>query len=215
MLTSVSELLLPGHPRLSLPSPLNVPFRPLYRLTPSFQDSIFAFRSYPLCSRRTFSHSIFCHHLLRPFSPSGCTLNPPRDVFDLYTPRLVRGSGHTKVGLCPLCACTGTGKVWLSMKFSAYNYHMQYFHGIAASTARPFSPPTAFRDTPRQRPGKHERTHMLEGRCHRCARWVPVQGVKDADAKVKELFWWKHAATCHGASTIPGERNIFISDPTN
>ena len=25
---------------------------------------------------------------------------------------------------------------------------------------------------------------MLEGRCHRCVRWVPVQGVKDADAKV-------------------------------
>jgi hypothetical protein len=56
--------------------------------------------------------------------------------------------------------------------------------GISASTARPFSPPTAFRTTPRLRPGKHERTHMLEGRCHRCARWVPVQGVKDADAKV-------------------------------
>ncbi|KAH9995223.1 hypothetical protein BJV77DRAFT_1157854 [Russula vinacea] len=169
-------------------------------------------------------------------APSGCILNPPRDVFDLYTPRLVRGSGHTKVGLCPLCACTGIGKVWLSTKFSAYkvpsllqwmpfdphftltcadSYHMQYFHGIAASTARPFSPPTAFRTTPRQRPGKLERTQMLEGQCHRCVRWVPVQGVKDANAKVKELFWWKHAATCHGTSTIPGERNIFISDPAN
>ena len=79
--------------------------------------------------------------------------------------------------------------------------------GIAASTARPFSPPTAFRTTPRQRPGKLERTQMLEGQCHRCMRWVPVQGVKDAEAKVlylslflgrllnvwrckvKELFW--------------------------
>jgi len=75
------------------------------------------------------------------------------------------------------------------MKFSAYNYHMQYFHGIAASTARPFSPPIAFRTIPRQRPGKLERTQMLEGQCHRCMRWVPVQGVKDAEAKVKELFW--------------------------
>ncbi len=56
--------------------------------------------------------------------------------------------------------------------------------GIAASTARPFSPPIAFRTTPRQRPGKLERTQMLEGQCHRCMRWVPVQGVKDADAKV-------------------------------
>ena len=59
--------------------------------------------------------------------------------------------------------------------------------GVAASTARPFSPPTAFRTTPRNRPGKLERTQMLEGRCHRCTRWVPVQGVKDADAKVTSL----------------------------
>lgn len=59
--------------------------------------------------------------------------------------------------------------------------------GIAASTARPFSPPIAFRTTPRQRPGKLERTQMLEGQCHRCMRWVPVQGVKDADAKVHHL----------------------------
>ena len=56
--------------------------------------------------------------------------------------------------------------------------------GVAASTARPFSPPTAFRTTPRSQPGKLERTQMLEGRCH---RWVPVQGVKDADAKVPSL----------------------------
>jgi len=74
------------------------------------------------------------------------------------------------------------------MKFSAYNYHMQYFHGIAASTARPFSPPIAFRTIPRQRPGKLERTQMLEGQCHRCMRWVPVQGVKDAEAKVLHLY---------------------------
>ena len=64
--------------------------------------------------------------------------------------------------------------------------------GIAASTARPFSPPTAFRTTPRQRPGKLERTHMLEGRCHRCARWVPVQGVKDANAKVYPASSFSH-----------------------
>ncbi|KAF8493799.1 hypothetical protein F5888DRAFT_1636531 [Russula emetica] len=178
---------------------------------------------------------------------SGCTLNPPRDVLDLYTPRLVRGSGHTKVGLCPLCACIGMGKVWLSMKFSAYKCLQSvlpsptnafqailtcarqlphaifscpiivaeecFASGIAASTARPFSPPIAFRTTPRQRPGKLERTQILEGQCHRCMRWVPVQGVKDTEAKVlhlslfldrllnvwragckvKELFWWKHA----------------------
>ena len=133
------------------------------------------------------------------------------------------------------------GKVWLSMKFSAYKWCAHYYlvgffpltqpaechalsdkcfpslinlnlcttattcnifmvcrglsspiivaeeciaSGIAASTARPFSPPIAFRTTPRQRPGKLERTQMVEGQCHRCMRWVPVQGVKDAEAKV-------------------------------
>jgi hypothetical protein len=65
-------------------------------------------------------------HPLHSLSPSGCTLNPPRDVFDLYTPRLVRGSGHTKVGLCPICSCTGAGKTWLSMKFSAYKWYALY-----------------------------------------------------------------------------------------
>ncbi|KAI0249441.1 hypothetical protein BJV78DRAFT_1129696 [Lactifluus subvellereus] len=87
--------------------------------------------------------------------------------------------------------------------------------GIAASTARPFSPHIAFRTTPRQRPGKLERTYMLEGRYHRCAFWAPVQGVKDANAKVKELFWWRRVATCHGTSMIPGERDVFILGPAN
>jgi hypothetical protein len=136
------------------------------------------------------------------------------------------------------------GKVWLSMKFSAYKWCAHYYlmvffpltqpaeclafseecfpslinldlcttattcnifmvcrslssfiivaeeciaSGIAASTARPFSPPIAFRTTARQRPGKLERTQMLEGQCHRCMRWVPVQGVKDTEAKVLHL----------------------------
>lgn len=71
--------------------------------------------------------------------------------------------------------------------------------GVAASTARPFSPPTAFRTTPRNRPGKLERTQMLEGRCHRCTRWVPVQGVKDADAKVLLLTLFSDGLLISGA----------------
>jgi hypothetical protein len=66
--------------------------------------------------------------------PSGCTLNPPRDALDLYTPRLVRGSGHTKVGLCPICSSTGKGKVWLSMKFSAYKWYAQYHPRVLVLT---------------------------------------------------------------------------------
>jgi hypothetical protein len=73
--------------------------------------------------------------------------------------------------------------------------------GVAASTARPFSPPTAFRTTPRLRPGKLERTQMLEGRCHRCTRWVPVQGVKDADAKVLSSYPFSDRTLNFGAGT--------------
>ncbi|KAI0258247.1 hypothetical protein BC834DRAFT_103416 [Gloeopeniophorella convolvens] len=72
---------------------------------------------------------------------------------------------------------------------SVGNLLLRHKIGISAASAQPFSPPTAFRTTQRPRPGKLERTHMLEGRCHRCKRWVAVQGVKDAEAKVKELFW--------------------------
>jgi len=57
-------------------------------------------------------------------SPGG-VYNPPCSVFDLYTPRFVKGRGTTKVGLCPVCveppSRGGNGeKIWFSMKFSAY-----------------------------------------------------------------------------------------------
>jgi hypothetical protein len=53
--------------------------------------------------------------------------NPPRDAFDLYTPRFTKGIGRTKVGVCPICAESakrgGVGKIlWLSMKFSAFKW---------------------------------------------------------------------------------------------
>jgi len=55
--------------------------------------------------------------------------NEPRDALDLYTPRFVKGSGATKVGVCPICIESpsrgGKGEVvWLSMKFSAYKWHV-------------------------------------------------------------------------------------------
>ncbi|KAG6870183.1 hypothetical protein C0993_005027, partial [Termitomyces sp. T159_Od127] len=60
---------------------------------------------------------------------------------------------------------------------------MQYYHGISAATQRPFSPPLAFRLTPRPNPAKHERPAIREAKCHKCARWVPVEGVKDVQPK--------------------------------
>ncbi|KAI0039392.1 hypothetical protein FA95DRAFT_1577620 [Auriscalpium vulgare] len=139
------------------------------------------------------------------------TPNAPRSPLDLYTPRLTQGSGRGKVGLCPLCP--RSPRTWFSMKFSAFKYyHMQYFHGISPAAALPFSPPTAFRTVPRPHATKLERNTMREGKCHRCGKWTPVEGVKNMETKVPELYWWKHAAACHGTSHIPGERDVFIED---
>ncbi|KAJ3914983.1 hypothetical protein F5877DRAFT_49419, partial [Lentinula edodes] len=147
----------------------------------------------------------------------GGNYNPPRNAFDLYTPRFVKGKGKDKMGMCPICIEDvergGEGKkVWLAMKFSAYNYHMQYSHGISASSSMPFSPPLAFRMTSRSSNHKSEKTTMKEGMCHKCMKWVAVEGIKDVEVKVKELFWWKHAATCHSSTTIEGETDIFEDD---
>ncbi|KAI0084414.1 hypothetical protein BDY19DRAFT_898530, partial [Irpex rosettiformis] len=153
----------------------------------------------------------------------GAVKNLPRSPLDLYTPRWVKGRGTTKVGLCPICAEApsrgGEGKkLWLSMKFSAFNYHMQYYHGISPSTGMPFSPPVGFMHTthlPQSKPGfksKHERSQIEQGKCHKCNKWVAVEGVKDVEVKVKEIFWWKHAAACHQRSTIPGEEDVFLDD---
>ncbi|KAH9917769.1 uncharacterized protein B0H18DRAFT_938232 [Fomitopsis serialis] len=148
---------------------------------------------------------------------SDATFNSPRDAFDLYTPRFVKGRGTTKVGLCPCCMESRSRggedkKLWLSTKFSAFNYHMQYAHGISAMTGRPFSPPLAFRTVQRTTVGKLEKTHIMQGKCHRCKKWVAVEGVKDVPTKVKEIHWWKHAAACHQGSTMEGEADIYIED---
>ncbi|KAF7973816.1 hypothetical protein HWV62_14196 [Athelia sp. TMB] len=139
---------------------------------------------------------------------------------NLYAPPSTRGSGTTKAGLCPICMQSlkdgGEGKkLWLSMKFSAYKcYHMQYYHGISPRNGLPFSPPVAFRLSPRPNASiaKHERVIMLEGKCHKCNKWIGVEGVKEGEAKVKEIYWWKHAASCHQGSTIPGECDILTKD---
>ncbi|KAJ7475231.1 hypothetical protein B0H11DRAFT_1866128 [Mycena galericulata] len=147
----------------------------------------------------------------------GGVYNAPRDPFDLYTPRFVKGRGAEKVGLCPICIEApergGEGKkVWLSMKFSAFNYHMQYHHGISASTGRPLSPPIDFRVVARPSPKKKERAEVQQGKCHKCMRWIAVETVMDVDVKVKELYWWKHAVACHNGSLLDGEGDVFEED---
>ncbi|KAF9511189.1 hypothetical protein BS47DRAFT_1299252 [Hydnum rufescens UP504] len=158
--------------------------------------------------------------------------NSPNGPLDLYTPRFVRGSGGDKVGLCPICIEPvergGRGlKMFAKTKVSAYNYHLQYYHGISSKTGLPYSPPIEFRTTLRDAAfepddptkvkskslsKKTSRKNMMEGRCHACGEWVALQGTKDVDVLVKELYWWKHAASCHRGTTIAGEGDYFVHD---
>ncbi|KAG6851978.1 hypothetical protein C0991_004437 [Blastosporella zonata] len=188
-------------------------FPPHIPHSPSFP---LLYRRYPLSSYYALTPDSDPTTLFNPSLPGG-TYNPPRSPLDLYTPRFTRGKGISKQGLCPICtesrARGGASKrLWLSMKFSAFNYHLQYYHGISASTGRPFSPPLAFRTTLRPNAAKHERAAIQEAHCHKCKRWIPVEGVKDVEAKVKELYWWKHAAICHGASSLDELNDVFEQD---
>ncbi|KAG8728714.1 hypothetical protein FRC11_010351, partial [Ceratobasidium sp. 423] len=141
----------------------------------------------------------------------------PAPYFNLYTPRFMRGIGAKKFGLCPICVEPvwrgGKGqKVSLNTKISQYNYHMQYYHGLSAQTGLPFSPPIAFRQKKRQRVEVSEREVIEEGKCHVCKKWVPIETVKPLKIMVPEIFWWKHAASCHGASRLAGDENPYIED---
>ncbi|KAG9312585.1 hypothetical protein JVU11DRAFT_6982 [Chiua virens] len=56
--------------------------------------------------------------------------------------------------------------------------------GISSVSARPFSPPVAFRTTERQNACKNERKSIQEGKCHKCKKWIFVESIKDIDIKV-------------------------------
>ncbi|KAI6127083.1 hypothetical protein F5141DRAFT_371747 [Pisolithus sp. B1] len=184
--------------------PAGIPYHPQFALF---------YRRFPVSSRIQTADGIFVPLSSNSEHPGGL-YNPPRGALDMYTPRFVRGCGATKVGLCPVCfECPSRGGrgqcVWLSMKFSAYNYHMQYGHGISAVSCTPFSPPVSFRTTKRRNPGKRERTHIVEGKCHKCKKWIPIESLKDLEIKVKEIYWWKHAAACHQGAQIKGDDDFF------
>ncbi|SPO27693.1 related to Meiotic expression upregulated protein 26 [Ustilago trichophora] len=140
------------------------------------------------------------------------TFNKPRSILDLYTPRFVKGVGAQKVGMCPFCYEEGRVK-FLKTKFSAYNYHMQNFHGVSALTGLPFTPPTKFRIKARPNANPKERKELVQGLCHSCNKYVDIQGPKETEVKVAEIYWWKHAQVCHRGAGVPeGVGGYFVEN---
>jgi len=150
-------------------------------------------------------------------TPPGSNFNTPAHGYlDLYTPRYVKGVGAEKLGLCCICAESkdrggGDTALWLKMKVSSYSYHLSFFHGINNADGLPFSPPVEIRLVKRCHVAANEKLELKEGRCHQCSKWVPMEGVKMQEVKVPELFWWKHAKSCH-KSRLPGECHVHIPD---
>ncbi|KAL8286787.1 hypothetical protein RQP46_004315 [Phenoliferia psychrophenolica] len=149
--------------------------------------------------------------------PEGAKWNKACDPFNLYAPRFTRGTADEKAGMCPVCVepvergGEGTER-WLKLKNSSYVYHMSYAHGLSNLTGLPFSPPLKTRTQHLKPLTKDARDHMTEGLCHRCNNWIPLLSVKNVEAVVPELIWWKHAKPCHGNSAIQGEGDYYVQD---
>lgn len=138
------------------------------------------------------------------FSVEFTLMNPPirppvkwrRSEDDMYTPKEVRGTGFLRMGRCNICG------IWLKIKQSAYWYHMNFIHGVSASTGRPHPPPIAIR----QRAGG-ESTLVVEGRCGTCQEWVPMQqqsfpvNTTPMDMSSLTSSWWHHVQKCAIAKT--------------
>ncbi|KAF8752753.1 hypothetical protein RHS01_07334 [Rhizoctonia solani] len=84
--------------------------------------------------------------------------------------------------------------------------------GLSPKTGLPFSPPMAFRSTPRKTVGAREKAALEEGLCHACQRWIVIEGVKAVEVLVPEIYWWKHASTCHKSRMLDGEGDFYVED---
>ncbi|GAA5834252.1 hypothetical protein JCM9279_004257 [Rhodotorula babjevae] len=149
--------------------------------------------------------------------PPDAKWNKGGEPLNLYWPRFVKGNADEKCGLCPICAEPkergGEGEQkWLKLKNSSYVYHMSYTHGLSNLTGLPFSPPVEMRTVTLPPSTKDQRAQMVEGKCHKCNDWIKLLSVKNIDAIVPELIWWKHAKKCHGQSQIEGEGLPYQQD---
>ncbi|KAL7414623.1 hypothetical protein BDY24DRAFT_385866 [Mrakia frigida] len=145
----------------------------------------------------------------RPMALSAKRHNSSRGPMDLYSPRWVQGMGREKTALCPICfEDEAVTAVSFKTKCSAFNYHLLHAHGISPSTGLPFSPPMDIRSVKRPSARPDERNKIRQGKCHECKSWIPIEGVKNIDCLVPEIFFWKHARECH-KSRLAGDRDIW------
>lgn len=118
---------------------------------------------------------------LTPSDPLHPRQQPARFEGDLYTPTYVRGDGPTRAGWCLYCSS------WLTLKDSAYWYHMHFAHGISCATGKHLPGPIRCRATA----GAARGVGDAEWMCGGCGRWVLiVTGEKGRTA------WWRHAYRC-------------------
>lgn len=118
---------------------------------------------------------------LPPNDPLHPRQQPARFAGDLYTPTFVRGDGATRAGWCAHCSS------WLTLKDSAYWYHMHFAHGISCATGKHLPGPVRCRATA----GAARGVGDAEWLCGGCGRWVLIViGEKGRTA------WWRHAYRC-------------------
>ena len=133
-----------------------------------------------------------------PFSGRGPIVEVRKKRFaeDQYSPRWVRGVGASREGYCDLCQ----PGIWLKIKQSAYWYHMNFVHGISATSGRPYDPPLRLRERNCSLPNS-EQLVQLQGLCCNCNEWVFLEHRRLPQDEGKECFdgnpaWWRHVQKC-------------------
>ncbi|KAL6121563.1 meu26 [Nucleospora cyclopteri] len=96
-----------------------------------------------------------------------------------YKPKLVRGDGKEREGMCEICS------KWYKLKTSSYWYHMNYKHGISKN-GNLF--PKKFETRVKQ--------NVIQGYCKLCRKWI------DINSKNKNVTfgWNRHYQKWHSDS---------------
>ena len=91
------------------------------------------------------------------------------------------------------------------MQYAHGSFHHFYLrsstlttHTGLSTSGVPFSPPLAFRTINNDSVSKHEKARLEQGRCHKCKKWVNIEGVKDVEVKVRIALFLPHTNSSSG-----------------